>query len=68
MDIRSNTGNKLNTTTVRAKLDSSFKIRFEVDVLVIKKVVVIAFEVTFSLLLFRRESTCTVVLLQTSAT
>ena len=68
MDIRSNTGNKLNTTTVRAKLDSSFKIRFEVDVLVIKKVVVIAFEVTFSLLLFRRELTCTVVLLQTSAT
>ena len=68
MDIRSNTGNKLNTTTVRAKLDSSFKIRFEVDVLVIKKVVVIAFEVTFSLLLFHRESTCTVVLLQTSAT
>ena len=68
MDIRSNTGNKLNTTTVRAKLDSSFKIRFEVDVLVIKKVVVIAFEVIFSLLLFRRESTCTVVLLQTSGT
>ena len=70
MDIRRNTSNKPNTTTVGVKLDSSFKIRFDVNVLVIKKGSpnCFCFEVEVLLLLFRKKLTGTIVLLQTSTT